>query len=355
MSKVRVGLLGFGLAGRLLHAPFIHTAGGFEIVAVSTSRAEQVKAEYPSAQVCADVEEVIARSDVDLVVVTTPHRLHVAHAHAALEAGKHVVVEKPITSSPEEMQALIATASAADRLLIPYQQRRYDGDFRTVQQIVASGILGRIHYFESHWIMYRPRPRGVWRETVEEQGGIFYDLGPHLIDHTLQLFGRPDAVYAQIQANRGVIAVDDLFRVNLHYSSGLHVLLETDNLNPQPAPRFAVRGLNGAFVKHGLDPQEARLRAGLRPQDEHWGKDDPENWGQLFLRIGDQLTTTSRVETLPGDYRLYWKAVYNAIAHGQPPPVAAADILPQIEIINAARLSAASGQAQPLGQSPDTL
>jgi len=341
--EVRVGLLGFGLAGRLLHAPFISVIPGLKLSAVVTSRVEQVHAEYPDAEVFSDVDHVISREDIDLIVVTTPHKFHVEHSLAALDAGKHVVVEKPITNSYDEIVRLITAAREKERLLIPYHQRRFDGGFRTVQQIVKSGMLGRIHYFESHWIMYRPQPRGVWREQEAELGGIFYDLAPHLIDHTLQLFGRPQTVYAQIDINRPEVNVDDLWRLNLHYEDGLHVLLETDNLAPHPVPRYVVRGLNGAFYKSGLDPQEAHLRAGLRPTvDGTWGEDNVENWGTMYLRVGDSLHSESKIETLPGDHRIYWQAVYDAIAKGSAPPVDPNDVLPQLRIMDAARKSAAS-------------
>jgi predicted dehydrogenase len=252
-----------------------------------------------------------------------------------------------VTDSPEEMRGLIDRARDAGRVLIPYQQRRFDGDFRTVQQIVASGVLGRIHHFESHWHMYRPKPKGVWRESAGEQGGIFYDLGPHLIDHTLQLFGRPHSVYAQIQANRGVVDVDDQFRLNLHYRNGLHVLLSADNLNPFAPPRFVVRGLNGAYMKHGMDPQEGLLRGGHRPVDDTWGREEPDQRGRLVLRVGDALSDGA-VDGLPGDWRLYWRGVYDAIVQGAPPPVDPEDLLPQIEIMQAARESSRTGAAQVL-------
>lgn len=349
MDNIRVGLLGYGLAGRYLHAPFLRAVGGFTLAAVATSRADQVKAHFPDADVSASYDEVIARPDIDLIVITTPHRFHVAQALAALEAGKHVVVEKPVTQSLDELLMLIERARSAGRQLIPYQQRRFDGDFRTVQQLIAAGTLGHIHHFESRWPMYRPRPRGVWRESAEEQGGIFYDLGPHLIDHTLQLFGMPQTVTAQIAANRGVIAVDDMFRLHLGYADGLYVLLEADNLNPYPVPRFAVRGLKGAFIKFGLDPQEGLLRADQSPADASWGQDAPENWGTLYLDTGEFQPSQSPVETLPGDWRLYWQAVHQAITAGAPPPVQASELIAQIQIMAAAHESSRTGMTQRLG------
>lgn len=348
MQTVNVGLVGFGLAGRVLHAPFIHAVSGLHLAGVVTSRAAEVAVEYPQASVYSRIEDILAQKDIDLIVVATPHRYHIDHSRLALEAGKHVVVEKPITDSLSAMQGLIETAQQVQRLLIPYHQRRYDSDFRTVKQIIDSGVLGKIHYFESNWPMYRPQPRGVWREQADEQGGIFYDLGPHLIDHALQLFGDPRTVYAQIQCNRPGMQVDDLFRLHLHYDSGLDVLLSTDNLAPHPVPRFLVRGLKGSFVKYGLDPQEACLRAGQRPFNTpvSWGEEPPDSWGTLYQDFGSGVTTSGPVKSLPGDHRLYWQAVYAAIAQNAAPPVQPHDVLPQIKIINAAHVSARTNTLQ---------
>ncbi|MCA9972897.1 MAG: Gfo/Idh/MocA family oxidoreductase, partial [Anaerolineales bacterium] len=262
-DEVGVGLIGWGLAGRYFHAPFVQVTPGLALRGVVTRR-EVARTLFPEAQAVASVEALLADPAIALVIVASPNRLHVPQARAALAAGKHVVVEKPVAETAAAWQELIAAAQAADRLLIPFQNRRWDGDFRTVQQLIAAGLLGEVLTYESRWPKYRPQltMRAGWKEAEGRTGGVLYDLGPHLVDQAICLFGRPARVYAQVATQRLDAATDDLMRLSIQFENGVQALLEVDLLNPFPGPRFNVRGRYGAYEIHGLDPQEARLRAG---------------------------------------------------------------------------------------------
>lgn len=346
-APFHVGLIGWGLSGRYFHAPFITHTPGLLLDAVVTSRRPD-RHLFPTLRRLDSVEALWADPAIDLVVVASPNRLHVAHATAALEAGKHVIVEKPVAETADAVTKLIATAQAADRLLIPFQNRRWDGDFMTVQRLLAGDLLGPIHFFESRWEKYRPTPkqRAGWKATADPMHGLLYDLGPHLIDQALVLFGAPAAVYAQVARLRAGTAADDWFRIDLHFAGGVHALLEVDNLNPFPAARFHVRGRYGSFQKFGLDPQEERLVAGAMPDEKAWGEDDPAQWGRLRTSAGVGVAIDGRVETVPGNYGLFYEGVYRALCGDGPAPVDAQDVVTQLTIIAAALASAETGRLQ---------
>lgn len=339
-TPIRTGVLGYGLAGRCFHLPYLGALSAFEIRAVATTRVE-AHAALPGVRIVRAAEDVLNAEDIDLVVIATPHRLHMPQALAALAAGKHVVIEKPVAVTIAEVETLKSAAAASGKLAIPFHNRRWDGDFQTVQRLVGSDMLGTIHYFESRWVMFRPKPRGVWRDRTDELGGIFNDLGPHLIDQTLQLFGMPKTVYAQIMVHRPGCTVDDAFRIQLMYASGLTVLLETDVLNGVSAPRFTLRGTNGAFEKHGVDPQEAQLRAGIHPNDAAWSP-APET-GRVVLGGEHGLSVEGQLEIPPGDYRGFYAAVGGAIQSGAAAPVTLDELTHQVQIMEAARRSSQTG------------
>lgn len=346
-SPFRVGLVGWGLGGQYFHAPFIQATAGLELVAIATSRPVDHTI-YPQVRRLSDLDALLADQTIDLVVIASPNQLHVPQALATLTAGKHVVLEKPLAETAVQLQHLLTTAQHAHRLLIPFQNRRWDGDFRTVRQLVQSGNLGHIYYYESHWEKYQPIPktRSGWKATGGRLTGLLYDLGPHLIDQAICLFGPPTHVYAQIAQQRPSTPADDLLRLNVQFGGGVHALLEVDMLNPFPVPRFHLRGSQGAFTKYGLDPQEARLTTGERPQDESWGHEPAANWGTLIQGNGRQQP----IPTLPGDYRLFYQGVVQAL-HGHPLPIDPTDILWQLRLIAAALESAQTGACIRLVQS----
>ena len=307
-ESLKIGLLGWGNAGKFFHVPFIHAVPGLELVSVVTSQAE-ARDRLPNVRVLSSIEEVFDDPQIDIVVVATPHRLHMPHARAALEAGKDVIIEKPVAQSAAEARDLFSFAASNDRRVMVFQNRRWDGDFLTVRHLLDSGALGDVYYFESHWALYLPNLRGVWREEPDEIGGVLYDLGPHMIDHAVQLFGKPETVYAQISTHRPGNRVDDMFRIHLHYATGLDVVLVVDFMAPIAGPRFHIRGTKGSFEKHGLDPQEKALRAGQLPSTDTWGTDDSANWGHLYINdfAGSGLTFDGKIRTLRGDYRTFYE------------------------------------------------
>lgn len=345
-SRVKVGLIGWGLAGRTLHAPFIRALDGFELCGVVTSR-EVDAALYPSARRLSSIDQLLADPDIDLVVVASPNALHLEQSLAALQAGKHVVCDKPLVPTAEHVRSLMTAAQHAGRLLIPFQNRRYDGDFRTVQQLLASGRLGRVHRFESTWSKYQgmPRVRSAWKAAPGFNGPL-WDLFPHLIDQAVVLFGAPERVLARIAQHRPEGTLHDSVQLSLFYA-GLEALLEVDQLDAFGGRRLALRGRLGSFDKRGFDPQEAALSAGQLPEGPAWGSEAESAWGTLRLLEGEQLHE-SRVETLPGDHRLFYRGVHEAISEGRPAPVSLQDVLVQLQIIEAALRSQETGQVEHL-------
>lgn len=338
--RFRVGLAGWGLAGRYFHAPFIAATPGLELAAVATSREPEPHL-FPGLTTVATFAELLALPDVDLVVVATPNRLHVAQARAALEAGRHVVVEKPVAPDSAAWGGLVELAAARRRLLVPFHNRRWDGDFRTVRALVEQGRLGLVHFFASVWPRYRPHvsPRAGWKEEADPTSGLLYDLGAHLVDQALVLFGEPAGVTARVARLRPGAINDDWMRLTLDFPAGerrptpLTAVLEVDSLNAAPGPRFELRGRDATFTKVGLDPQEAALRQGRMPGAPDWGQEPEEQWGILAGPDG----LHERVPTLPGDYGAFYRGLYAALANGAPPPVSPHEATRQLQILEAAR------------------
>lgn len=327
MSKdiIRVGLVGYGTAGSVFHTPLIRACGRMKIAGVLTSRdiPERVDA----------LDELIELSD--LVVVASPNTTHFELAKHALESGCHVVVDKPFTISVGEADTLIALAASRRRVLTVFHNRRWDSDFLTICDVMPK--LGDIMLFEANWDRFRPAIKQGWREKSAPGSGLFSDLGPHLIDQALQLFGMPESVEADIIAQRPDAEVDDYFDVTLHYGRA-RVALRSSTLVASPRPRFAVHGTAGSFVKHGLDPQEAQLKAGLGPRDASFGVDQRD--GTLTCANGSTETITSR----RGNYVAFYEAVADAILDGAPVPVAARDARDGLALIDLARRASALGQ-----------
>lgn len=345
-KKFRVGLLGWGNAGRFFHTPLIQVDPGFDLVAVSTSRAE-AQDELPGVQVVSDPQALFSNPDLDLIVVTSPHRFHAEHARAALLAGKHVVVEKPLAQSAQEAQELFEFANQMNGNLFVFQNRRWDSDFMTVRRVIESGALGEVYWFESHWSLYRPKKRGVWRESPEALGGVLYDLGPHMVDHALQLFGSPISVYAQLKSHRADSLVDDMFHLHLRYGSGLDVSLSCDMLAALPGPRFHVRGNLGTFEKHGHDPQEASLRSGQIPAGDDWGTEPEADWGRLKTQDLSGLAIDGSVTSLPGDYRQFYRQTYARLTDKNAGNDLK-DVIMQLRILEAAKRSAKNNSVESL-------
>jgi len=298
---MRVALLGYGFAGKTIHAPLIRSVAGLELVQVMSGNAARVHADLPGMAVTATADDVFANPAMDLVVIATPNDTHRDLASRALLAGKGVVVDKPFTVTAEEARELIALAAERELFLSVFHSRRFDADFLTVRALLERGDLGQLMHFESHYDRYRPTVQNRWREQNVPGSGIWYDLGSHLVDQTLQLFGIPDEVSGDLGVQREGGAAVDYFHVLMRYGK-MRVILHGSNLVVAEMPRFILHGTLGSFVKYGMDTQEPALRRGELPGSGGWGT-DPRH-GMLTTTSGSRL-----VETLPGDYRAYYEAV----------------------------------------------
>jgi scyllo-inositol 2-dehydrogenase (NADP+) len=340
-SVRRVAVLGYGLAGRFFHAPFIATTPGLELTAVVTGdeeRRAQALRDYPGVAVFDSAEEVWARAEeLDLVVVATPNRVHVPLALAAFEAGLPVVVDKPLAPSAEEGRTLVEAARERGSMLTVFQNRRWDGDYLTVKRLLGDGALGKAHRFESRFERWRPELAGTWRERAEEAGGLLLDLGSHLVDQALQLFGPVESVYAEVDVRRPGAEVDDDVFLALEHASGVRSHLWMSALAGQRGPRFRVLGDRAAFVKSGLDLQEDALRAGRRAGEPGWGEEPRESWGRIGVE-GD----VREVQTEPGNYGAFYEGVAASLRDGEPPPVDPADAVAVLELLEKARASSHS-------------
>jgi scyllo-inositol 2-dehydrogenase (NADP+) len=310
---IDVGLIGFGLAGRAFHAQVIRATPGLRLAAIVQRHGNEAAEKYPDVRVVRSVGELLDICEIRLVVIATPNESHAPIARQCLEAGRDVVVDKPFATTLKEAAGLVELARTWGRLITVYQNRRYDGDFQAIRQIVADGTLGRIVRFETNYDRFRPDLKpGAWRERVGPGSGIFFDIAPHLIDHALVLFGLPEAVTADIRGERTVAVVDDSFDVMLHYPAGMRAVLRSTMLAVAPRPRFVLHGTRGSFLKQTFDPQEINLRRGYVLENGPWGGEPEKDWGVLVTMENDVVTKRS-VPSASSDYRDYYANVRDAI------------------------------------------
>ncbi|TDM09323.1 MAG: oxidoreductase [Ideonella sp. MAG2] len=342
---VRVGLIGFGFAGRTFHAPLLRSTPGLHLVAVASSQPALVHHQLGAhTAVWANPEALIASPDIDLVVLASPNDSHFALAQAALQAHKAVVVDKPFTLNASEAQVLVQLAESRRLFLSVFHNRRWDGDFLTLQALLAQGTLGRVVRMASHFDRFRPQVRPRWREAAGPGGGLWIDLAPHLLDQALQCFGPPAALYADIATLRDGAEADDWFACELRYDSGLRVHLSASTLAAHAGPRFVVHGSRGSYRKWGLDAQEDALRAGLNPdpaQPEAWGVDAQA--GELSLAVDPSQPDARQTlawPTLRGDYPQYYAAVVAALQGRGPHPVPPRQALAVMHLLDLGRESA---------------
>lgn len=309
---IDVGLVGFGFAGRVFHAPVISAVPGLRLRAIVQRTGDDAGALYPNAQVVRSIDELLEIHAIRLVVIATPNTSHFPMAQQCLLAGRDVVVDKPFTTTYADAVELVAMAKQKSRLLTVYQNLRFNGDFRTIRTLVEANKLGRIALYEAHFDRYRLQLRPeAWREKAEPGSGVFFDLGVHLIDQAMVLFGRPEAISADIRMEREDAAVDDAFDVFLHYPR-MRALLRATMLAANAVLRFVVRGEQGEFMKYGIDPQEAALKRGEIPTEDRWGRESESKWGTLYSP-SDESAVAEAVPTLPGDYRLFYANVRDAL------------------------------------------
>jgi len=351
MDQIRTALIGYGLAGRVFHAPHISATPGLRLDAVVTSdpeRQAQVREKYPDARIVDRPEDLWAQADaLDLVVVGAPNGTHVALALAALGAGLHVVVDKPFAPNAAEGRRVLDAARAAGRLVIPFHNRRWDGDLLTLRALVDDGSLGTVFRFDSRFERWRGSPKPRWQAPVAEARangeGLLLDIGPHLVDQALVLFGPVVRVYAELERNYPGVTTEDDFALLLTHASGVRSHLFSSAMAAIPGPRFTVYGTRGGYQKFGLDVQEPTLAAGGGPPGAPgWGEEPEAAWGTF----GGGLAGAPRtVRTLPGNYLAFYAGVVAAIRDGAPPPVTPEDAVAGLEVLDAALRSAASGCA----------
>ncbi|MFG3097092.1 Gfo/Idh/MocA family oxidoreductase [Streptomyces sp. NPDC048202] len=346
-TPLRVGLIGYGLAGSVFHAPLIAATDGLVLDTVVTSnpeRQEQARAEFPDVRVAGTPEELLERAgELDLVVIASPNKTHVPLATAAIKAGLPVVVDKPISGTAAEARELAALADEHGVLLSVFQNRRWDNDFLTLRKLVADGDLGDVWRFESRFERWRPQLKGGWRESGDpaEIGGLLYDLGSHVVDQALVLFGPVTEVYAEAVVRRDGAETDDDTFLALTHAGGVRSHLYVSATTAQLGPRFRVLGSRAGFVKYGLDPQEAALRDGDRPGTEvAWGVEEESLWGRLGAGESPVTGGGTAVQTLPGGYPAYYAAVAAAVRGTGPNPVTALEAAETLDVLEAARRSA---------------
>jgi predicted dehydrogenase len=340
---IRAGLIGFGLGGRVFHAPLLASVDGIELAAVLERTSNKAQERYPGIKIYRTLEEMLEDASLSLIAVTTPNRTHFELARQILRAGKSVVVDKPMAVTPDEIAELIALAKERNLLLAPFHSRRWDGDFLTVKKLLREQTLGRLVAFESHIDRWRPTvpTDRVWKNDPAE-GGLLLDLGTHLVDQALVLFGKPAAVSAEVQRERDGAQANDAFTVRLRYA-GVRVTLGANLLSLPAAPRFHLRGTQGNYWKHGVDPQETALGKIARIDDAVWGHEPAAAWGILHVGV-DGGTVSRPVETLAGDYRLYYAGIRDAIEGSGPVPVTALDAWRVARLLEWAAESAEAGR-----------
>ncbi|EPL6866203.1 oxidoreductase [Klebsiella oxytoca] len=328
-DAIRVGLIGYGYASKTFHAPLISGTPGMTLAAVASSDENKVHADWPALPVVSGPERILNDPNIDLVVIPTPNDTHFPLAKAALEAGKHVVVDKPFTVTLSQARELEAMAKSGGRLLSVFHNRRWDSDFLTVKALINEGLLGEVGYFESHFDRYRPQVRNRWREQGGPGSGIWYDLAPHLLDQVVNLFGLPVSMQVDLAQLRPGSQSTDYFHAVLAWPQR-RVVLHGTLVAAAETARFIIHGSRGSYVKYGLDPQEERLKSGERLPQEDWGYDMRD--GVLTRAEGEDITEESWL-TLPGNYPAYYAAIRDALNGSGTNPVPASQAIQIMELI----------------------
>lgn len=334
MQKIKTALLSYGLSGKIFHAPFLELHPGFELLGSWERSSRKIQEDYPLVESFASLDAVL-KSSADLIIVNTPIDTHFQYAEAALQAGKHVLVEKAFTTNAAEAEALIEIAAAHKRKLFVFQNRRWDSDFKTVLDIFEKDLLGDIVEAEIHYERYNPLLSAkAHKETVNAGSGILKDLGPHIIDQALVLFGFPNAVWADIRSVRDKSQVDDWFDLTLFYDT-LRVRLKASFFVREPLPSYIFHGKKGSFLKSRGDIQEDELRLGKKPMVTDWGHEPQHKSGVLHTEIEGE-TVREHIPTLPGNYYGFFDQLYKSIAKNEPEPVSGHDGWQVMRIIDAA-------------------
>ncbi|MCF8380292.1 MAG: Gfo/Idh/MocA family oxidoreductase [Bacteroidales bacterium] len=343
MKPIKTGIASFGMSGYVFHGPLLHCNNGFEIKSIIERKNNTSKKDYSYAKILRSCDELCEEKDIELVIVNLPDYLHFDFARKALLAGKHVVIEKPFTQTSEQADELIEIAKKKGLVLSVFQNRRWDSDFLTVQRLIKEKAFGTLVEYEAHFDRYRNViAEGSWKESKDSGAGTLFNLGSHLIDQALVLFGWPETIFADIRTTRPNSTIDDNFELILSYP-GLKVSLKASYLVREQGPKYLVHGTEGSFIKYGMDCQEDDLKAGLLPVGKDWGKEDPQFWGTLNTNLNDKHFRGS-IESEHGNYMAFYDNIYQAIRNGAElavKPEQAADV---IRIIEAAYLSDREGR-----------
>jgi predicted dehydrogenase len=330
---LNVALVGYGYVGQTFHAPLVAATPGLALHTVVSSDPTKVAADFPDVRVVAQLDEALADPAIDLIVIATPNALHAPQALAAFTAGKHVVVDKPFALDVTQAREMADAAEAAGKLLVVFHNRRWDSDFLTLKRLIAEDALGQVVQYESHFDRFRPEVRDRWRERAGPGSGAWMDLGPHLLDQALVLFGEPLGISADIGVQRAGAGADDYFHVVLRYPT-LRVLLHGSLLTAASDLRLAVHGTKGSYLKHGLDPQEAQLKAGMTPGAPGWGRDSRHG---VLVTVEHDHQIRADVRPEIAGYRTFYAGVREAILHGAPSPVPVAEALRVMELLELAQ------------------
>lgn len=328
-DNIRVGLIGYGYPSKTFHAPLIAGTPGMALAAVSSSDAAKVHADWPSVPVVSEPKHLFNDPNIDLIVIPTPNDTHFPLAKAALEAGKHVVVDKPFTVTLSQARELDALAKSLGRLLSVFHNRRWDSDFLTVKRLLGEGSLGEILFFESHFDRFRPQVRNRWREQAGPGSGIWYDLAPHLLDQAVNLFGLPVSMTVDLAQLRPGAQTTDYFHAVLSYPQR-RIVLHGTMVAAAESARYIVHGTRGSYVKFGLDPQEDRLKNGERLPQEDWGYDMRDG---VVTRVEGEELVEETLLTIPGNYPAYYAAIRDALNGSGENPVPASQAIQIMELI----------------------
>ena len=338
-APIKTGIIGFGLSGQVFHAPFLHTHPGFEIKKVVERHDSKSKEIYPYVDVVNNYQDLLDDPEIDLIIHCTPNIYHFQYVKESLLAGKHVVIEKPFTPSSKEADELIELANSKGLKIFVYQNRRWDGDFLTIKKIISDGQLGSIKYYEAHFDRYSPqRTRAAWRDEELPGSGILFDLGSHLIDQALNLFGLPETIFAEIEAQREHSLIDDYFKLKLGYKQ-LEVVITAGMLVKEPGPRFIIRGDKGSFTKYGIDPQEGMLKQGNMPGSGNWGIEDSEFHGVLSIGNNEHSIATEA-----GNYLGFYQNVFDVLIENKEMKVKPQEARNVIRLIELAFESSKTGK-----------
>lgn len=334
---IRTAIIGFGFSAKTFHIPFIIADPNYELTHIVSSKGDAIQLDFPDITTVADWASLDC-SEIDLVIVTTPNHLHYEQTRHFLQQGCHVVCEKPFVLSSEQARELQALAETVQKVLTVFQNRRWDGDFLTLQALLDHKQVGDVKRLTSRFDRFRPQVRSRWREQPGAGAGILWDLGPHLLDQAVTLFGAPKTIEASVLAMRDGAEVDDNFDIWLGYDS-FQVILGSSSFQAGPNQRFQLEGSEGTYIKHGLDVQEDALKKGLDVNDERWGHEHDDSWGLIYQENSSHLMTTK-----PGNYGVFWHQLAQSIEQGAASPVPLDDSVLVIRLLELAIESSVQGR-----------